>query len=96
MPLEQAIQKAIEGGWDKEKIVSPMNSPSANFARAMLDPLFWQSLGKALGWRGLIVGQYLYPAPYQTHGIPEWLYHWHRFIDHLAARKPPEDFFKEL
>jgi hypothetical protein len=25
-----------------------------------------------------------------------WQYHWHRFIDHLAEGKTPEDFFREL
>jgi hypothetical protein len=64
-----------------------------------LDPLFWQALGRALGWDHPIstvqevdngrltmvtrTGQY-------------WLSHWHCFLDFLAAGKTPEHFFAQF
>jgi len=49
----------------------------------LLDPTFFQALGKALGWneKGY---DYL------------WVNTWHSFIDHLIAKKDPDDFFKTL
>lgn len=43
--MEKAIQKAIEGGWKGSKEHS-IQYPE--YARE--DPLFWQTLGKAMGW----------------------------------------------
>lgn len=71
-----------------------------------LDPLFWQALGKSLGWKG----EHFYmtfekqddddidnPEKEETkHFEPLWLYHWHRFIDHLASGKSADSFFEEL
>ncbi len=57
-----------------------------------LDPLFWQALGKGLGWDkepqdaceecGASLGGYEES--------------WHSFIDHLAEGKDPESFFKNI
>jgi len=68
---------------------------------------FWQSLGKALGWR-VETYQEEVMIPY-THEIrmitktkkghrlvPPWQIHWHHFIDHLAAGKTAETFFIDL
>jgi hypothetical protein len=41
------------------------------------DPTFWKALGKARSW--------------QDTGA--WLFHWHRFIDHIAFGKDVESFF---
>lgn len=60
MKLQEAIQKAIEGGWSG-KIVAPALDKyerleyreaydHAAHCVALLDPIFWQSLGKSLGW----------------------------------------------
>lgn len=55
-------------------------------AVVFLDPTFWQALGKARGWR----------KDWPTEGSPDWLFHWHRFIDHLAEGKDAESFFESL
>ena len=64
-----------------------------------LDPEFWQALGRALRWDH---------GPMTVHKVedgrptvvirPEqhWLYHWHRFIDYLAAGRTPEPFFESF
>ncbi len=74
-----------------------------------LDPAFWQDLGRVLQWKGnrppdfelnwdLIDARVHEDIAHDllVKGIPLWLYHWHRFIDYLAAGKRPEDFFESL
>lgn len=46
----------------------------------LYDPNFWKALGMAREW--------------QDTGA--WLFHWHRFIDHVAFGKDPESFFASL
>ncbi len=108
--METAIKKAIEGGYSKppfygERFIQRMSERSI-----LLDPLFWQCLGKSLGWRlfdaheirGNNLRCHLCGARYDAIGdclknpIRSWLIHWHRFIDHLASGGTPDDFFKEL
>lgn len=100
MTIEQAIQKAIEGGYvigegkRYDEFRHKLGQHIHTFPREIgfLDPLFWQSLGKAMGWKD--VGE--------TYGLPVsmasigWLYHWHRFIDHLAEGEDAESFFEKL
>ena len=44
------------------------------------DPDFWIALATARKWED----------------ANAWRFHWHRFIDHLAAGKTPEAFFESL
>ena len=44
------------------------------------DPAFWKALSNARGW--------------QDPGA--WLFHWHRFIDHIAFGNDVDSFFSEL
>lgn len=144
--IKQAIQKAIEGGYSP----SGRTWKARQVHRILLDPLFWQSLGKALGWGEWTIKlediehrweleKYLpdtgktpvynckdcyarkinnvieteeeyewyeikpnhWTARHliQKHGgykKQTWKEYWHRFIDHLAENKDPEEFFKEL
>lgn len=130
--MENAIQKAIEGGYgdflslkninqfyvvfnrketttieknDVEEIV-PITQSFA-IEHILLDPLFWEALGKSLGWSNI---KYTIPKfqrsaipednrigyKHETRDISEWQFHWHRFIDHLAEGKDAESFFNEL
>ncbi len=61
----------------------------------LLDPLFWQALGKAMRWQEktdrLIGTEIGFSPPCLT-----WAYQWHRFIDCLAEGKDAEQFFEEL
>ncbi len=56
------------------------------YSDCFLDPAFWQTLGKAPGWLDLR----------EEGGTEGWLYYWHSFIDHLAAGKDADSFFKGL
>jgi hypothetical protein len=63
---------------------------SCNTYQTLLDPLFWQALGKTEGWKGI---RYWYEY---TNEIEPWIHEWHRFIDHLAEGKDAESFFTNL
>lgn len=87
MTIETAIQKSIEGGWQKDialdnrdKLQMELNEASNGY---LLDPLFWQSLQKGAGWEGT--------NPYGT-----WKELWHRLIDWLIAGRSIEQFFAGL
>lgn len=107
MTIQETITKAIEGGW-KPPYQFTVSSISYKVQalnkvkfkeRFFLDPLFWQALGKALGWeddwgigesrpRDDIEGKLW------RRNCTRW--HWHRFIDHLAGGGNVDDFFKDL
>lgn len=90
MTIKKAIQLAIENGY-KDWCT---NGETIEYYPeiAFLSPLFWQSLGKALGWdkySGEILTTENDPSPY-------WKDVWHYFINHLAEGKSAEEFFKNL
>lgn len=105
--MEQAIKKAIEGEWNKGYhlqhygvmgeilLVNGMRSKALIEAEVREDPLFWQALGKALGWKNIrwikMYGDFR--PDYQT---KRYHYEWHRFIDWLYEGKDADSFFKEL
>ena len=93
MTITETIQKAIEGGWENGIIWGTATKyvSKKNLSAAFLDPLFWQSLGKAMGWGG--IGTADIP---QSHYTPGWIRYWHRLIDFLASGGTIEDFFKDL
>lgn len=96
--MEQAIKIAIENGYklkqygfdclDCDKVIITELPFTVT-----LDPLFWQALGKGLGWKE-------YPHTNIVSGeskiLRRWLEEWHRFIDHLAEGKDIESFFTNL
>lgn len=90
---EQAIRKAIERGYSKLRepitfiewkgsswMIRTSDEITYPIEVLFLDPSFWQSLGKALGW-----------CPDDN-----WKWYWHNFIDNLIAGKDTETFFKDL
>lgn len=82
--MENAIKRAIEGGWNGHP------SWMKNWERAVLDPTFWQALGKAEGWKKL------HYEDMEGNYDECWQCHWHSFIDHLASGKDADSFFKAL
>lgn len=94
--IEQAIKKAIEGGWVYRlgnEVVERNLRDGVMLVEHFLDPLFWQSLGKAMGWKD--------EKEYDGGGAHwkikgQWKREWHRFIDHLAEGKTAEEYFKEI
>jgi hypothetical protein len=98
--MNEAIKLAIEqGGYNVTK-----TAIEGNTLEIIFDPLFWQALSFALNWnKGQLERQWKWTAEdslkqetYRSARTDEWLYHWHRFIDHVAEGKDPDEFFKEL
>lgn len=92
--METAIKKAMEGGY-----------PQASYLKQeifLLDPLFWQALGKGCGWTSICnVCRKIYVDECFINHVGQpigsvWKYNWHRFIDHLAEGKDAESFFTSL
>ena len=115
--MEQAIKKAIEGGWAPFGSIKTdgmgwgIGEVYANFYHQpvwLLDPLFWVSLGKAEGWSETVIemqdgiedhsfmgGTLGYPydeGSCMTYKVKTYIYHQHRFIDHLNAGKDVDSF----
>ena len=131
MTIQEAITKAVEGGWnagtnwlaarsasplpiidvecqDNMQIVRLVHENYGNGGSkyttmglqvALLDPLFWQALGKSIGWN---IQEKQYSDPKNPTGhtrdylISGWQYQMHRLIDHLAEGKSIESFFESL
>ncbi len=89
MSIEEAIKKAIEGGWKSEGVeikdgtldwvnASPECGGDYGDADIFLDPQFWQCLGKAMG------------------GGEDWKIKSFKFWAKIMEGKSAEEFFKEL
>lgn len=104
MTLQQAIEKAIfTGEYLPQCLMGDLSKDAAGFwfldptyidsALAeihvlVLDPKFWEALGKSLKWER---------AEYEGEIYMEgWLCFWHYFIDHLAEGKTIESYFEYL
>lgn len=98
--IEQAIKKAAAQGYrlnglSKEALLLFAGSEMHQNV-VLLDPLFWQALGKARGWHGEVTVMYSARTIDEAWGVDIWQYQWHRFIDHLAGVKDAESFFANL
>lgn len=108
MTIQQAIEKAIEGGYKRvpmpltligSGITGSVPRTEYNWQAILWDKSFWQALGKAMGWKtdvALMNWGFTQVELDYLENKPEWLYHWHCFIDHLAQGKSIEGFFEKL
>ncbi len=90
--MQNAIQKAVEGGY-KIPTGFPLETHQADCVY-LLDPLFWQCLGKTEGWKYIQTNRFK-KLKILNEYKPIWQYEWHRFIDHLAEGKDAESFFDD-
>ena len=88
MTIQEAIKKAIEGGYKSPNIIG---TELGYFNGIFLDPQFWQCLGKAMEW-----GYKDIVDPSDHFSQEEWIDKWHDLIDHLAEGGTAEDYFKQL
>lgn len=105
--MDIAIYKSIKAGYGRpewqEWITLPLLSLKGyqwkemysltSRALMLIDPLFWQSLGKAEGWTCDDDGECENEVCLGKDG---WKIMWHRFIDHIIEGKPIDDFFTTL
>lgn len=119
MTIEQAIQKAIEGGWEynipiywrRRNIAVENGYDDFPLSSIFDDPLFWQSLGKDMGWESgdgiygvcsitrkkcKLNPVFLADCLCHKEATVRWDTEWHRFIDTLAEGGTAESFFKDL
>ena len=131
MTIQQAIQKAIEGGWrpkefpleeksddilvqvatekeleENDDLIYPimfsnLEYPeegyyySTDMPHIIIDPLFWQALGKSMGWK--YAGQYTQEwSNMKVCSFDEWVYKWHLMVEHLADGGTIESYFEQL
>ena len=90
--MSEAIKLAIEkGGYIIPKLQANPNATSEgieiilnslNKNDIVLDPLFWQALGKALGWI--------------NYAKPQWLQHALKYHELVLINSNTEKFWKEL
>ena len=102
MTIQQAINKSIEGGFSYH----PRNDREDELIRRfVIMPLFFQALGKAMGWEKY-VGEFgnEHGSSCDFNGgqdtfsfdAPEWKLRMFQLVDHLAEGKDIVDFFKDL
>jgi hypothetical protein len=81
-----ALDEKFGRTWEEEKTI----------AIVLLDPTFWQSLGKAQGWRDYCNSDLCRECGTKYSPMSGWQAYWHRFIDHLADGKTAKSFFEAL
>lgn len=110
--IEKAIENGWGGKWEKKPIIEILENKLVGFSYPeafgrgygvklslydiLHQPLFWQSLGKTMGWDesesiSMDIGGHLDITEYE-----KWKDEWHSFIDHLAVGGTAESFFAEL
>ena len=100
--IEQAIKEAVDHGYEPNverypemEGISPLQIAVAMQADVFIDPAFWKALGRKRGWTTDDDFKYWQKSVAEWKE-KYWKNFWHRFIDHLAADKDAESFFKEL
>ena len=93
--MERAIKKAIIGGYQND-IGDHEDEP-----RLLLDPKFWQALGKEQYWEDDKLMAYHTPR-FDEGATPkairpaEWRHIMHKFLDHKIEGKDVDEFFNQL
>lgn len=85
--------------WNKPYIGTAHGSFWVHITQVTSDPLFWQALGKALGWgmwKSPEINASAIEEDYWGESTPLWKWHWHCFIDHLASGKSADEFFNSF
>ena len=93
MTIQEAINKAVEGGYPKERLDN-LSVPVQ--VHCFLETTFWEALVRALGVEGDFEYIQLSRGEPRKMRQPMWLYYWHRFNSHLVAGNTPESFFANL
>ena len=90
MTIQEAINKAIEGGYPQERIEDLALHVQAQY---FLESTFWEACVRALGVEGDFEYIHLEQGEPRKLRQPRWLYYWHRINSHLVAGNTPESFF---
>lgn len=102
--MEEATKLAIENGGYIPKS-SYFYGDRGWKNEIMTDPLFWQALGKALGWKDIVVVPFDINSTTEVNkkwsidfeNVPEWKFRAHRWLDaHFQGQEAEDAFWKEL
>ncbi len=93
MTIQEAINKAIEGGYPQQRVEDLSLHVQAEY---FLETTFWEALVRTLGVEGDFEYIQLSSDMPQKRRQPMWLYYWHRFHSHLVTGKSLESFFDPL
>lgn len=97
---KEAISRAIEEGWGVGKTETPreliplflQEHPEREY-QVILDPEFWQALGKSCGWDEGKIERELYPKwPWQW----MWQHIAHEFYDLILTGCSTDEFWEEI
>ena len=90
MTMQEAIEKAIEGGYPKQRVADLALHVQAEY---FLETTFWEALVRALGIEGDF--EYIHRDRDEPRTLwqPLELYSWYQCNRHLLAGKSPESFF---
>lgn len=97
--MEKALKLAMDGGHVKAGLCLNDNFKvcvTANPELLLLDPNFWQCLGKAEGWDEEFNLDGSLADGFSIKTYLEWQYRWHQFIDHIADGGDIDTFFNNL
>jgi len=103
--MKNAYEKAIEGNYEcnywntDNQMMSVSELTQADYNRALLDPLFWQALGKHQGWEESMEYKHHLEGSFSIQIVKtedRWKKEWHNFIDHIASGKNIDEFFNKL
>ncbi len=106
---QQTIQDAIEGGYESfilehllEKSTGGRVITKHDIGAFLLDPLFWQAVGRKREWNNKVVCHKCFQAGFAAEPNCEvcqrskWLVYWKKFIDHLAEGDDYETALSKL
>ena len=90
------VELAVEGGYPLT-----LSTSGVNYSDMILSPLFWQSLGKQLGWdKEDEQNLKMYRMSGGAGDMPKGIYRWnkkvHRFIDLLLTGGDTDAFWEGL
>lgn len=90
--IEKAVAIANDNGWSDGE--GDWNLNDELVYKIVLDRLFWQALGKGLGWDKKMTYYNTFTEGKENND--PWRLEMHRFIDHLAEGKSIDSFFESL
>jgi len=93
MTIQEAMHKALEGGYPQERLAEFSVPVQAQW---FLETSFWEAFVRGLGVEGDFAYIQLSREAPRKMRQPLWRYYWYRFNSHLGSGKSPEAFFATL
>lgn len=95
MTLQEAMKKAIDGGYSSGRCEDDIHGIIYdNVYKALLDPEFWKSYGKAMGWNASDEKNAQWWKDRYPYGT--WYMKWESLIYSLVKGNSIESFFEQF